>query len=127
MRIAVEFTEKPPFQVSLIKQKQPFVMTLTERLRVFAPILLTESGQTFTSKLTDRMRSFSPRFGEQYGTASEVPIYDGIYRVTPDAEAEQTLATAQKQLLDDIVVEKIPFFEVSNNSGGNTVYIGSEV
>ena len=55
-----------------------------------------------------------------------VPVYKGEYEVTPKV-TEQTLPTAQKVLEKDVCVKKIPYFEVSNNSGGNTVFIGSEV
>ena len=54
------------------------------------------------------------------------PLYEGEYEVTPKV-AEQTLPTAQKLLEEDVHIKEIPYFEVSNNSGGNTVYIGSEV
>ena len=59
--------------------------------------------------------------------AKDLPQYDGEYSVTPSAEGEITLETAQKLLDADIKVNKIPYSEVSNNSGGNTVFIGSEV
>lgn len=52
--------------------------------------------------------------------------YDGEYTVTPKVEA-QTLPTKEKVMLDDVTVKAIPFFNVSNTSGGSTVYIGSEV
>ena len=54
---------------------------------------------------------------------NEAPDYEGEYTVTPKVE-EQTLATARKILNEDVVVEKIPYFEVSNNSGGITASIG---
>lgn len=54
------------------------------------------------------------------------PPYEGEYEVTPKV-TEQTLPTAQKLLEEDVHIKEIPYFEVSNNSGGNTVYIGSEV
>lgn len=52
--------------------------------------------------------------------------YTGSYEVTPKA-SEQSLKTKDRHLTDDVTVKAIPFFETSNNSGGNTVYIGSEV
>ena len=45
----------------------------------------------------------------------------------PDVENEQTLETAHKVLTDNIVVAKVPYFETSNDSNGNTAYIGKEV
>lgn len=49
--------------------------------------------------------------------------YNGSYSVTPSSES-LTLETAAKFLDADIRVEKIPYAEVSNNSGGTTVTIG---
>ena len=59
--------------------------------------------------------------------AKELPRYDGEYSIIPSAENDVTLETAQKMLDADIKVSKIPYYEVSNNSGGNTAYIGNEV
>ena len=53
--------------------------------------------------------------------------YEGEYEVTPSATEKQTLNTAQRLMSKDVVVHKIPYYETSNNSGGNTVFIGSEV
>lgn len=55
-----------------------------------------------------------------------LPEYNGAYSVTPSPEDVRVLATAQKYMDADLRVEKIPFFEVSNQDG-TTVYIGSEV
>ena len=81
---------------------------------------------------------------------SGVEYYKGDYTVTPKTE-KQELATRQKFLtengpiyqiaksamddsyVDDIdyhgenVLVKIPFFEVSNTEGGQTVFIGKEL
>lgn len=53
-----------------------------------------------------------------------LPVYDGDYAVTPTATG-QTLNTKKKIMSDDVHIQPIPFFEVSNTSGGNTVYIGT--
>ena len=58
--------------------------------------------------------------------SGNLSIYNGDYTVTPSVE-EQTLKTANKKMLEDVTVKKIPFYETSNLSGGNTVYIGNEV
>jgi len=55
--------------------------------------------------------------------AAKLPVYDGVYSVTPAAEA-QTLATAQKLMDADLTVEKIPYSEVTNTAGGTTASIG---
>jgi hypothetical protein len=52
--------------------------------------------------------------------------FEGEYIVTPKVE-EQTIPTKDKVLIDDMTIKSIPFFNVSNTSGGSTVYIGNEV
>ena len=54
------------------------------------------------------------------------PAYLGEYEVVPKVYAEQTLPTSGKLLGRDVLVHKIPQFEVSNNSGGKTLIIGEE-
>jgi hypothetical protein len=56
---------------------------------------------------------------------AEVPKYEGTYSVTPSTTEDITLATKQKLLTADVVVEKILYAEVSNNSGGTTATIGN--
>ncbi len=52
--------------------------------------------------------------------------YDGDYTIIPKV-SEQTMPTKEKVMIDDVLVKAIPFFNVSNTSGGSTVYIGKEV
>lgn len=76
------------------------------------------------------------RFGQPDSPAMEVELgrpvymggepYDGPYEVTPKVSA-QTLPTAKKLMLDDVSVRAIPYFDVSNPAGGNTIYIANEV
>lgn len=49
--------------------------------------------------------------------------YVGPYIVTPSAN-EQKLYTADKAMDQDVTIESIPYFEVSNTSGGTTAIIG---
>lgn len=51
-------------------------------------------------------------------------IYDGEYTVHSEAHEVQTLPTANKHLIKNITVEKIPYYETSNLSDGITIYIG---
>lgn len=70
---------------------------------------------------------FSADFGEiQIVAAGDAEHYTGEYIVTPDTES-QTLETAGKLLDDNVTIKEIPFYNVSNNSGGSTVYIGREI
>ena len=50
--------------------------------------------------------------------------YEGVTEVTPRADAEIVLPTMRRYVRDDIVVREIPYYEVSNPSGGMTVSIG---
>lgn len=71
--------------------------------------------------------SFSADFGEiQLVEKPDTKYYDGEYTVTPKVDA-QVLETAQKKMADDVKINAIPFFDVKNQSGGSTVYIGEEV
>lgn len=123
MRLEVSFSEQQnEFRAEITEQRQAFAPKLTERLRAFIPKFA--EPQAFAPKLSEGRQTFAAIFGEYYGGATDgTPLYSGEYAVTPSAQSEQTLPTAQKKLVDDIVVEKIPFFAVSNNSGGKTVTI----
>ena len=55
--------------------------------------------------------------------ATEYDVYDGSYQVTPKT-VSQTLVTANKLMQADVMVNEIPYAEVTNNSGGKTVTIG---
>lgn len=54
---------------------------------------------------------------------TEYDVYDGSYQVTPKT-VSQTLVTANKLMQADVMVNEIPYAEVTNNSGGKTVTIG---
>lgn len=54
----------------------------------------------------------------------ELPVYDGAFSVTPSADNDLMLLTAQTFMDSDIKVEKIPYAEVTNHSGGTTATIG---
>ena len=53
----------------------------------------------------------------------KLPDYEGDYNITPKIDA-QTLETKDKSMTADLEVEKIPYQEVSNPSGGLTATIG---
>lgn len=52
--------------------------------------------------------------------------YTGTYSVTPKAFQQQILDTSDKVLSDDIVVNEVPYYQTSNDSGGITSYIAKE-
>lgn len=53
-------------------------------------------------------------------------VYKGSYEATPSVN-EQTMNTQDKYMSEDVTIRSIPYYSVGNNSGGNTVYIASEV
>lgn len=53
---------------------------------------------------------------------TEFSTYHGDYEVTP-AINEQSLATKDKRMLDDVVIKEIPYAEVTNPAGGTTIII----
>lgn len=52
--------------------------------------------------------------------------YTGEYEVTPKVDSQQ-LETKQKYMTDNVKIHAIPFFEVGNTSGGNTVFIANGI
>jgi len=50
--------------------------------------------------------------------------YTGEYVVTPSVSEEKQLQTAEKSLKENVRVLKVPYFEVTNPSGGYTASIG---
>lgn len=61
--------------------------------------------------------------GSNNNTGNNAEKYTGSYTVKPSV-SEQTLATKDKVMTDDVTVLEIPYSEVSNNDGGCTVTIG---
>lgn len=51
--------------------------------------------------------------------------YEGDYEVIPKVTS-QVLKTKQKVMTDDLTVKEVPVYEVSNTSGGTTIYIAKE-
>ena len=62
-------------------------------------------------------------FGEVQ--AVNISKYDGDYVIIPKAVG-QMLPTKDKVMKDNVTVEKIPYAEVTNNSGGTTATIGGD-
>lgn len=65
-------------------------------------------------------------FDKFVAVTKDVESYDGEYKVTPKV-TEQVLPTAKKFMNADVTVAKIPIYDVSNNSGGTTVYIADNI
>ena len=59
------------------------------------------------------------------GGGGTFPYYDGPYEVDP-RKVEQILATKDKSMKDDVIINPIYYAETSNLSGGLTAVIGME-
>lgn len=73
------------------------------------------------------LEEFKAHFGEYLnsdGSLIHFDEYTGEYTVTPLPTVEQILRTSNKLLVRDIVIDPIPYAEVSNDAGGTTVIIG---
>ena len=78
-------------------------------------------------KFKDLTKKFKVKFGEVQTVTEYIgDKYEGDYNITPSVEV-QKMETKNKIMLDDVTVNAIPYFDVSNTSGGSTVYIGKEV
>lgn len=58
-------------------------------------------------------------------STTPVPEYAGPYTVVSQLFYGQTLETGGKKMTEDLTVDPIPIYEVSNPKGGLTVTIGS--
>lgn len=66
--------------------------------------------------------------GVRIGDAVTIQLnsYEDTYEVTPGIYEEVTLATKNKAMKEDVVVHKVPQYEVSNEAGGTTLIMGDE-
>lgn len=69
-------------------------------------------------KTKDKLTGIIGQSGGSY------PKYEGDYEVTPSLSEEITLETAKKLMSDDVTIHKVPRYDVANEAGGKTVYIG---
>ena len=51
-------------------------------------------------------------------------VYEGPYTVTPLVKNQVELLTKAKLMEENVIVEKVPVSETSNEAGGYTIYIG---
>ena len=88
-------------------------------------VKLAEKPDIFDVQLSG-CREMGIDFGQIHQISGvDVPIYTGDYSVVPGVE-EKVLKTKGKMMKGNLIVEKIPYFDVGNNAGGSTVYIGGE-
>lgn len=90
--------------------------------------IMLKGGLASVSNLVGTLTEVSSLTG--YINASSIndfENYNGEYTIVPASNDEQVLDTQNKVLRENIVVEKVPFYETSNLSNGVTAYIGKEV
>lgn len=64
------------------------------------------------------------KIAENIQEVSNAEPYRGQYEVVPKVDDSTTLETANKRMTDNVTVAPIPYSEVSNEFGGNTITIG---
>ena len=94
-------------------------------------VTFRESGQSFNAvfdQFSESKQGFKATFEhfQEVTIRQDAEYYTGSYTVTPTVDA-QTLETADKLMAEDVHIKAIPYYDVTNNTGGSTVYIGNEV
>jgi hypothetical protein len=76
---------------------------------------------------TERIQANNANLRECIETAEALPDmgepFAGEYTIIPTADEAQILKTSQKVMTKDLTIEKIPYYEVSNTTGGKTATI----
>ena len=72
--------------------------------------------------LAGRMSSCGTLVGSLY-LPEGYEDYEGSYVITPDVD-QQVISTNDRHLTEDIIIQPIPYAEVSNDANGYTVTIG---
>lgn len=91
-------------------------------------VKFVENTQRIVPEINSTGQPFAVDFGvvNTVTSAPDAEVYTGEYEVTPKAEEDQTLPTAQKFLTKDVTVRKIQYYEMDNDAGGKTIYIGTD-
>ena len=130
MQLLVKFTDTEsvfPAGFSSVEATR-FNSRFRETSATFSTKFVDGESTYFNANFTKTEAEFSTDFGNvEVVTKMEGDIepYDGEYLVTPLPEENVVLNTNRKYLTDNVTVEKIPYFEVSNTSGGTTICIGN--
>lgn len=85
----------------------------------------SQFDKSFKAEFVKSDIELKPKFKE-ISEVGDYKEFQGPYVITPKAE-EISLPTQNTLLKNNITIESIPFFEVSNTAGGNTIYIGGEI
>lgn len=58
------------------------------------------------------------------GTGTSVPEYDGPYHAESRLNGQVVLPTKAKVMKDDVIIDELPVYMVTNPAGGYTYFIG---
>ena len=91
-------------------------------------VRFNQSSVRLDAKLQTDSKRLNAEFAgfQKISEIKDAEPYTGDYEVTPKVEA-QTMHTAQKLMAQDVTIKAIPIYNVTNHSGGSTVYIAKEV
>lgn len=89
-------------------------------------VTFSSDAMTFDVGMSIGDGSFSPAFDSIQPLTQDAEAYQGPYDVTPSVR-RQHLETKDRLMRDDVTIREIPYFETSNDEGGNTIYIGKEL
>lgn len=103
---------------------------MTQCEHIFQTEFVWDTGCVFESDFAEASCVFNVQYDSyQIGgivLPDDIEVYEGNYTVTPNIEG-QILETASKYMEKNVQVKSIPYFETTNASGGDTVYIGKDV
>lgn len=116
------------FLVPIIPKQEPHLPIIypwenTNLIGVCKQLYETAVKTGYTGTFTE----FKEHFGEylESGVSMiDIDEYTGQYEVIPLPNVDQILRTQGKVLKHDIIIEPIPYAEVSNTAGGVTCIIG---
>lgn len=91
-----------------------------------SPLLVLSGSLTQETYLNAKISPVGNLTGTLSMFSGEYQTYSGPYSAVPSFE-DQVLNTSNKVLYDDINISRIAVHEVSNLSGGITVYIGGDI
>lgn len=101
-------------------------------------LILTATIEQVDGKITGALTnllSLSGSLAKEYEITGNITLpvlryteedYQGEYFIIPLAEQQTILQTEGKRLYNNVTIDKIPYYQTTNLSGGYTVYIGGE-
>ena len=113
----------------------PVTPTVEPRMKVIYPWestklfnlcqdLYTLAAKTGYNGTFDEFRTAFGTYLQSDGSLIDYDVYTGEYNITALPNVEQILRTRNKLVTHDIIIDPIPYAEVSNAAGGTTVIIG---